>query len=94
MTFSAQVKNEISESLLNEIENRYLLLGYIFMNAEYNSDKTILSLENMSIARKIFKTLKYSFKLDVNMTVRVQKKFILKRLFIFEIPSSKEIFTA
>ncbi len=94
MTFSAQVKNEISESLLNEIENRYLLLGYIFMNAEYNSDKTILSLENMSIARKIFKTLKYSFKLDVNMTVRVQKKFILKRLFIFEIPSSKEIFTS
>ena len=58
MTFSAQVKNEISESLLNEIENRYLLLGYIFMNAEYNSDKTILSFENMSIARKIFKTLK------------------------------------
>lgn len=94
MTFSAQVKNEISESLLNEIENRYLLLGYIFMNAEYNNDKTILSLENMSIARKIFKTLKYSFKLDVNMTVRVQKKFILKRLFIFEIPSSKEIFTS
>ena len=92
MTFSAQVKSEISESLLNEIENRYLLLGYIFMNGEFDSNKTILSLENMSIAKKIFKTLKYSFKLNVNMTVRVQKKFIVKRLFIFEIPYSKEIF--
>ena len=92
MTFSGQVKGEISESLLNEIENRYLLLGYIFMNGEFDSNKTILSLENMSIAKKIFKTLKYSFKLNVNMTVRVQKKFIVKRLFIFEIPYSKEIF--
>lgn len=92
MSFSSQVKNEISESLLNEIENRYLLLGYIYINAIYNGDKTVLSLENMSIAKKIVKTLKYSFKLNVNMTVRLQKKFIVKRLFIFEIPASKDIF--
>lgn len=92
MTFSAQVKNEISESLLNEIENRYLLLGYIFMNADYNGNSTILSLENMSIAKKIVKTLKYSFRLNVNITVRIQKKFIVKRLFIFEVPDSKDIF--
>lgn len=92
MTFSQQVKNEISESLLNEIENRYLLLGYIFMNGEFDGDKTILSLENMSIAKKIVKTLKYSFKLNVNITVRIQKKFIVKRLFIFEIPDSTNIF--
>ncbi len=93
MTFSAQVKNEISESLLNEIENRYLLLGYIFMNADYNGNSTILSLENMSIAKKIVKTLKYSFRLNVNITVRIQKKFIVKRLFIFEVPDSKDIFS-
>lgn len=93
MTFSAQVKNEISESLLNEIENRYLLLGYIFMNANYNGNSTILSLENMSIAKKIVKTLKYSFRLNVNITVRIQKKFIVKRLFIFEVPDSKNIFS-
>lgn len=93
MTFSAQVKNEISESLLNEIENRYLLLGYIFMNADYNGNCTILSLENMSIAKKIVKTLKYSFRLNVNITVRIQKKFIVKRLFIFEVPDSKDIFS-
>ena len=92
MTFSSQVKNEISEELLNEIENRYLLLGYIYMNAEKENDKTILSLENMSIAKKIFKTLKYCFKLSVNMTVRIQKKFIVKRLFIFEIPAPIDVF--
>ncbi len=92
MTFTSQVKNEISEALLNEIENRYLLLGYVFMNAVYINDKTVLSLENMSVAKKLFKTLKYSFKMNVNMTIRIQKKFIVKRLFIFEIPFSRALF--
>ena len=92
MTFSAGVKNEISETPLNEIENRNLLLGYLYANGTIEDRKVSLSLENMSVARKIFKTLKYSYKMEVKMTVRMQKKFRVKRLFIFEVDDTKGIF--
>lgn len=85
MSFSGEVKNEIAGSLLNEIENRNLLLGYLYINGEFLEDKVVVILENLAVARKILKTLKYSYKLDVEMTVRTQKKFKLKRIFIFEI---------
>lgn len=91
MTFTSQVKNEISDSMLNEIENRYLLLGYLYVNGNFTNNKVIMSLENMSVARKIFKTLKYSYKMTVKMTIRIQKKFRVKRLFIFEVEDNKNI---
>lgn len=92
MTFTSEVKNEISLSKLNELENRNLLLGYIYVSGEFIDDKLILSLENISVARKIFKTFKYSYKKEVKMTIRTQKKFKVKRVFIFEVSNKNDIF--
>lgn len=91
MSFSANVKNEIAASLLNEIENRNLLLGYLYVNGNISSKKVSLMIENMAVARKIFKTLKYSYKMNVQMTIRLQKKFKVKRIFIFEVNDEKNI---
>lgn len=91
MTFTVQVKNEISESQLNELENRNLLLGYVYVNGDISDNKIIMSLENMSVARKLFKTLKYCYNMSVKMTVRTMKKFRMKKLFIFEVTDIKGI---
>lgn len=92
MTFTEKVKNEVSESKLNELENRNLLLGYIFVNGEYQNDNFLITLENASVARKLFRTLKYCFNANVKIIIRTQKKFHLKRLFIFEVDDKKCLF--
>ena len=92
MTFSIQIKDEIASEPLNEIENRYLLLGYLFVNAAVREELVSVSLENASIARKLFKTFKYSYKLEPKITVRTQKKFYLKKIFIIEIKDKTGVF--
>ncbi len=82
MTFTAKVKDEIAKSKLNELENRNLFLGYLFTNSEVINDKIILSLENETVATKLFKTIKYCYHKDAQITVRTQKKFYKKRFFI------------
>lgn len=92
LTFSAKVKDEVTSSPLNELENRNLFLGYLFANGTVENDRYVLSLENLSIAEKLFKTLKYCYHVEVKMTIRTQKKFRVKRFFIFEIKNSKHLF--
>ena len=94
MSFTAEIKNEISASLLDEVENRNLLLGYLFVSGNFTSKNVLIMLENMSVARKIFKTLKYSYKLDLKMIVRTQKKFKVKKIFIFDVKDDKEILSS
>ena len=92
MTYTGEVKNEIAVSKLNELENRNLLLGYLYVDGYYKENKLTLLLENISVARKLFRTFKYSYKMDIKMTIRTQKKFKVQRVFIFEIDDPKRLF--
>lgn len=91
MTFTTRVKDEISKEELNPIENRYMLLGYILINGRFDNNKLSILLENPSVARKLFKTLKYCYNKIAKITVRVQKKFKLKTLYILEINDKDEL---
>lgn len=91
-TFTSKVKDEITASQLNELENRNLFLGYLFSNGTRIDDTLILSLENLSVAQKLFKTIKYCYHIDVKMTIRTQKKFWVSRFFIFELDDSNHLF--
>ena len=91
MTFTTRVKDEISKEELNPIENRYMLLGYILINGKFNNKKLSILLENPSVARKLFKTLKYCYNKIAKITVRVQKKFKLKTLYILEINDKDDL---
>lgn len=91
MSFTQNIKNEISVTPLNEIENRNLLLGYLYVQGEIHESRVSMILENMAVARKIFKTLKYSYKFDVHMTLRVQKRFKVKQIFIFDVVDNNGI---
>lgn len=92
MTFSAKVKDEITSHPLNELENRNLFLGYLFINAETVGDKLYLSLENSNTAQKLFKTIKYCYHKEVKTTVRTIKRFKAKRYFIFELTDAEGLF--
>lgn len=88
MTFTITVKDELSKEELNAIENRCLLLGYVFINAKWNNNRLEIILENSSVARKLFKTLKYCYNKIAKITVRTQKKFKLKTVYILEVLDS------
>lgn len=92
MTYTAQVKEEITSSPLNEIENRNLFLGYLYANSEHNGTKYTISLENLAVAQKLFKTIKYCYHMEVKMTIRTIKRFKVKKVFIFEIEDKDNIF--
>lgn len=92
MSFTAEIKNEVSLLPLDEIDNRNLLLGYLFVSGSFYDNQVLITLENMAVARKIFKTLKYSYKKDINMTVRTQKKFKVKKIFIFKVGDETGLF--
>ena len=89
MSYTEKVKNEISSQKLSEIENRYLFLGYAYINADIKDNNIIIRLENISTARKLFKTLKYCYYQVPKITVRNQKRFKTKKILILEINDNK-----
>lgn len=93
-TFTAKIKEEIVLSQLNELENRNLFLGYLYSNGSKENEVISISLENLAIAQKLFKTLKYCYHMEVKMTIRTQKKFRVMRVFIFELKDPDDIFAS
>ena len=84
MSFTSEVKNEVSKLDFTEAENIAELSALITTTAEI--DATIkITTENASVARKIFYTIKQIFDINVKITVRKGFNFQKKYLYILEI---------
>ena len=84
MSFTSEVKNEVSKLDFTEAENIAELSALITTTAEF--DTTIkITTENASVARKIFYTIKQIFDINVKITVRKGFNFQKKYLYILEI---------
>ena len=84
MTFTTRLKEEISKLDNNEIESRSIIDAFL----RYNSliDKNInITLENASVTRFIYKLIKETFGVSAKITVRIQKRFRVKQIYILEI---------
>ena len=84
MTFTTTLKEEISKKEFNIIEARYELESFIKCSSKVSEEITI-TLENASVARKIYKDLKLVFDINASITVRVQKRFRVKQIYIITI---------
>ena len=58
MTFTTSLKEEIAKHEINSIESRYELMAFLNSVAKFNKDEISLTLENASIARRIYKEIK------------------------------------
>lgn len=90
MTFTTQIKDEITKVAENIIESLVVLHSYLYFNATYNEDNLVILTENASVARYIFKLLKIHYNIDIKLTVRVQKKFKIKNIYILTIKDKIE----
>jgi len=85
MTFTTRLKEELSNSDINPVESLIELSAYIRFGGQITKDRIILTIENASVARHIYKLIKYNFGVNIGITVRNQKRFRLKQIYILEI---------
>lgn len=85
MTFTTSLKEEIAKHEINSIEARYELMAFLNSVAKFNKDEISLTLENASIARRIYKEIKEIYGVSPNIVIRVQKRFKIKQIYILNV---------
>lgn len=84
MTFTTRLKEEISKLDNNEIEARCIIDAFLRYNSQLDDSISII-LENASVTRFIYKLIKEIFGITPKITVRVQKRFRIKQIYILDI---------
>ena len=84
MTYTTRIKEEITKNTLNENEKICELSGFIRFGAQIKNS-IIITLENASIARRIYSESKEIFGIRPKITIRNQRRFRIKQIYILEI---------
>ncbi len=90
MTFNTSLKDEISKNEYSSVDACSELASFVRCNSKITSKQITITLENASVARKIFKDIKIVFNIPVNITVRNQKRFRVKQIYILTITDNIE----
>lgn len=85
MTFTTSLKEEIAKNDFNIIEARYELVAFLNCVGKFTKDEISITLENASIARRIYKEIKQIYSVNPNIVVRIQKRFKVKQIYILSL---------
>lgn len=85
MTFTTSLKEEIAKNDFNVIEARYELIAFLNCVAKFSKEELIITLENASIARRIYREIKEIYNVNPSITVRIQKRFKVKQIYILTV---------
>lgn len=85
MTFTTQIKDEVTKIPQNFIENISELAAIVRYDATIDKDKIVITLENASVARRMYVSFKEIFGLSPKIIIRKQKRFKVDTLYILEI---------
>lgn len=89
MTYTTRIKEEIVKSDINKSEKICELSGYIRFAAVIK-DSINITLENASVTRRMYKHIKEIFNIQPRITIRNQKRFRIKQIYILEINEKVE----
>lgn len=90
MTFSTRMKEEITKQSISRTEIQSELSAMIRYDAKISKNSITLVFENAAVARRVYKDIKELFNISINITVRNQKRFRMKQVYIFEIKEKME----
>ncbi len=85
MTFNTSLKDEISKNVYSSVDACSELSAFVRCNSKITSKQIVITLENASVARKIYKDIKTVFNISANITVRNQNRFRVKQIYILTI---------
>ena len=91
MTFTTSLKEEISKQEINSIEHRYELLAFLNSVAKISKQEILITMENASVTRRIYKEIKEIFGINPKIIVRIQKRFKVKQIYILSIKEKIDI---
>lgn len=91
MTFTTQIKEEITKEENNNIEDLTSLCTYLKFNATLEEDKMKVMVVNASVARWIFKLLKTNYNVLIKLTTRTMKRFKARNLYILEVKEKLDL---
>ena len=91
MTFSTKIKDEVTKIGLNRIEMYNELAALIRYDGIIKKDNILITVENASVARRIYKSLKELFMIDVKIIIRIQKRFRVKTIYMLLITEKLEL---
>lgn len=85
MTFTTSLKEEITKLGINPLEDRYELIAFLNCIAKFSKDEILITMENASVTRRIYKELKEIYGINPKITVRIQKRFKIKQIYILSV---------
>ena len=90
MSFTSKIKEEIIHQDNKSLEN-YLLIAFIKYASRMQNDELTFTLENPSIARNIYNLILSEFNIRPRITLRVQKRFKTKQIYILSIKNNLSV---
>lgn len=85
MTFTTQIKEEITKDFQNVPEELTAVSTYLHFNSALQNNILSVTIINASVARWVFKNLKEIYNIDIKLTTRTMKRFKVRNLYILEI---------
>lgn len=85
MTFTTSLKEELSKQEINVIEDRYELLAFLNCIGIFSNNELLITMENASVARRIYKEIKEIYSVNPKIVIRIQKRFKVKQIYILSI---------
>ncbi len=85
MTFTMQVKEEISTSMKDYLDLLPFLSAFVKYSSNIKNSTIELTMENAHVARVVYKTFKVIFNISPHINVRIQKRFKVKQIYILTI---------
>ena len=82
MTYTTRIKDEIAHLDTDVVEAIAELSAFIRFAGDIKNDETVLTMENASVARRIYSLMKMCFQVRPKMTVRIQNRFRVKQIYI------------
>ena len=94
MTYTIQIKDEITKIEDNSPESLISLCVYLRFNSDISKDKISIFTENASVARWLFKQIKSHYNININLTTRTIKRFKKRNIYILEIKEKLNTITS
>lgn len=90
-SFTTRIKDEITKIETNKMESLSEVCAYIRYSANLDEDTLNLYIENASVARRMFNLIKRLYGVDIRLTIRTQKKFTVKKVYILKITEKLDL---
>ncbi|MEG1892581.1 MAG: DNA-binding protein WhiA [Bacilli bacterium] len=90
MTFTTSIKEEIAKQDIKNIESEWELIAFLNCIAKVSNNDITITVENASVARKIYSEIKVIYGISPKIIIRMQKRFKVKQIYILVIKEKFE----